>query len=226
MADIRKSVGRIRRSAPCGYAKRKLSTPAGACRSSSKSQSVSRAWSDFRHAIRRSTGRLCMPIGSIAIYSAERSGFAFESDIFLAHRNDGTRIRRGRRPRAFRYRWALSRELPQAGTLRQPQGSARSTGFSNGTDRRRPVWRVYQPARRRHRRHPAPVQRHILDASRIEAQKGQTSDVLGNIDYFVVGTPVSVDLRLHRQTAGSLPRRAHHGIGRRRIRSSWVRPSA
>ena len=61
-----------------------------------------------------------------------------------------------------------------------------------GPDRRRPLRRIHQPACRHHRRYPAPIQRHILDAGRIAGAEGQTSDVLGPIDYFVVGTPVSL----------------------------------
>ena len=133
-----------------------------------------------------------MAIGSIAIYSAERSGLRVESDIFLAPRNDGTRIKARRRPRAFRHRRALSREFSQAGTLwsrndllidglleRDRTGGDRFGGY---TSRLADLTGVI-----RHRFSDT-----FSMQAGLQVQKGQTSDVLGPIDYFVVGTPVSL----------------------------------
>ena len=95
-----------------------------------------------------------------------------ESDIFLAPRNDGTRIRRvgDLEPSDIGGRFRVSFLKPAL--YGSAQRSADRRASRTRPDRRRPVWRIHQPARRHHRRHPAPVQRHILDAGRIAGSEG------------------------------------------------------
>lgn len=115
-----------------------------------------------------------------------------ESDIFLAPRNDGTRIRRvgdlepsdiGGRFRVSFLKPALygsRNDLLIDGLLeRDRTGGDRFGGY---TSRLADITGVI-----RHRFSDT-----FSMQAGLQAQKGQTSDVLGFIDYFVVGTPVSL----------------------------------
>ena len=115
-----------------------------------------------------------------------------ESDIFLAPRNDGTRIRRvgdlepsdiGGRFRVSFLKPALygsRNDLLIDGLLeRDRTGGDRFGGY---TSRLADITGVI-----RHRFSDT-----FSMQAGLQAQKGQTSDVLGPIDYFVVGTPVSL----------------------------------
>ena len=160
----------------------------------------------------RRAGSACLLGASQSIRGAER--LRVESDIFLAPRNDGTRIRRvgdlepsdiGGRFRVSFLKPALygsRNDLLIDGLLeRDRTGGDRFGGY---TSRLADITGVI-----RHRFSDT-----FSMQAGLQAQKGQTSDVLGFIDYFVVGTPVSLTYDFTGQTAGSLPRNAHHRIGR------------
>lgn len=116
----------------------------------------------------------------------------FESDVFLAPRNDGTRIKRigdlepsdigGRFKASFMKPalWGTRNDLLIDGTLeRNRTGGDRFGGY---TTRFADATTFI-----RHR-----FSEKFSVQGGLQVQKGQTSDVLGQIDYFLVGTPASL----------------------------------